>query len=82
METKEAEVRNAPLERPEAPRIDAGGTPAFAALETLAKVLHEAAEKQARADAEVNEWREKYETGVAEGSGGRGKADGTERPAK
>ncbi|GAQ87711.1 NAD kinase [Klebsormidium nitens] len=40
---------------------DTEGSSAFAALETLAKVLQEAAEKQARAEAEVVEWRARYE---------------------
>lgn len=37
------------------------GGGAFAALETVARVLQEALEKQSRAEWEVTEWREKYE---------------------
>lgn len=42
-------------------RTDTEGGRASAALETLAKVLQDAAEKQARAEAEVMEWRAKYD---------------------
>jgi hypothetical protein len=49
------------VETPAAPRTIFPGGDAFAALETVARLLQDASEKQARAEEEVNEWREKFE---------------------
>lgn len=49
------------VDTPAAPRTIFPGGDAFAALETVARLLQDASEKQARAEEEVNEWREKFE---------------------